>query len=570
MSLLEWVRVAEDAREQQDDERVATGLESLRMAVGELVPLDRVALIAVDSPERARNEIRAACRRLSTRDPWKALAPAVFRDLVEGLISTVFGLGPLEDLIADETVTEIMVNGTDSVYIERDGRLSRASVSFESDEQVRALIDRILGPLGRRVDESSPMASARLPQGHRVNVVLPPLSLNGPLLTIRAFTRRVMTLAELKARGSFDETVEQFLIWAVGSRRSIAVSGGTGSGKTTLLNALSCHISHEERVITIEDAAELKFDEHPHVVRLEARAPNAEGTGEVTIRELVVNALRMRPDRIIVGECRSDEAIDMLQAMNTGHDGSLTTLHANAPREAVERLVTMVRFAVELPPDAIEAQIGNALDLIVQTARRPGGARCISEIAEVSFDHGRRRCVVRTLYRWEVGQEAGFWLDYPQWVDRLAPMGLADRREVKAWMRSLDLRQSAQPRRGRRGIWSHGLRRFGMSVFAAPGPLRPKAVGESPTPGLLGVCATGCRACGRSPRRSCAASRCGAMSCGRGWPWSSGAMPRRPMPCSRWFWALALPCLSPAGWWPHRRYSGRRWRGAPWWRSALR
>lgn len=315
MSLLEWVRVAEDAREQQDDERVATGLESLRMAVGELVPLDRVALIAVDSPERARNEIRAACRRLSTRDPWKALAPAVFRDLVEGLISTVFGLGPLEDLIADETVTEIMVNGTDSVYIERDGRLSRASVSFESDEQVRALIDRILGPLGRRVDESSPMASARLPQGHRVNVVLPPLSLNGPLLTIRAFTRRVMTLAELKARGSFDETVEQFLIWAVGSRRSIAVSGGTGSGKTTLLNALSCHISHEERVITIEDAAELKFDEHPHVVRLEARAPNAEGTGEVTIRELVVNALRMRPDRIIVGECRSDEAIDMLQAM---------------------------------------------------------------------------------------------------------------------------------------------------------------------------------------------------------------------------------------------------------------
>ena len=425
MSLLEWVRVAEDARDQQDDERVATGLESLRMAVGELVPLDRVALIAVDSPERARNEIRAACRRLSTRDPWKALAPAVFRDLVEGLISTVFGLGPLEDLIADETVTEIMVNGTDSVYIERDGRLSRASVSFESDEQVRALIDRILGPLGRRVDESSPMARARLPQGHR------------------AFTRRVMTLAELKARGSFDETVEQFLIWAVGSRRSIAVSGGTGSGKTTLLNALSCHISHEERVITIEDAAELKFDEHPHVVRLEARAPNAEGTGEVTIRELVVNALRMRPDRIIVGECRSDEAIDMLQAMNRGHDGSLTTLHANAPREAVERLVTMVRFAVELPPDAIEAQIGNALDLIVQTARRPGGARCISEIAEVSFDHGRRRCVVRTLYRWEVGQEAGFWLDYPQWVDRLAPMGLADRREVKTWMRSLDLRQSA-------------------------------------------------------------------------------------------------------------------------------
>lgn len=383
MSLLEWVRVAEDAREQQDDERVATGLESLRMAVGELVPLDRVALIAVDSPERARNEIRAACRRLSTRDPWKALAPAVFRDLVEGLISTVFGLGPLEDLIADETVTEIMVNGTDSVYIERDGRLSRASVSFESDEQVRALIDRILGPLGRRVDESSPMASARLPQGHRVNVVLPPLSLNGPLLTIRAFTRRVMTLAELKARGSFDETVEQFLIWAVGSRRSIAVSGGTGSGKTTLLNALSCHISHEERIITIEDAAELKFDEHPHVVRLEARAPNAEGTGEVTIRELVVNALRMRPDRIIVGECRSDEAIDMLQAMNTGHDGSLTTLHAGTEQETVVRLTLLARYGIDLPSELIEEQIAMSLDGIVMSERHADGRRFVASYSGV-------------------------------------------------------------------------------------------------------------------------------------------------------------------------------------------
>lgn len=319
MSLLERVRVVEDARERQDEERVALGLESLRAAVGELVPLDRVALIASDSPERARNEIRAACRRLSTREPWKALAPNVFREMVEGLVSAVFGLGPLDELIADETVTEIMVNGMSSVYVERDGRLSRAGVSFESDEQVRTLIDRILGPLGRRVDESSPMASARLPQGHRVNAVLPPLSLDGPLLTIRAFARRVMTLSELRERGSFDETVERFLVWAIASRRSIAVSGGTGSGKTTLLNALSCHISHEERVITIEDAAELKFDEHPHVVRLEARPPNAEGTGEVTIRELVVNALRMRPDRIIVGECRSEEAIDMLQAMKKGY-----------------------------------------------------------------------------------------------------------------------------------------------------------------------------------------------------------------------------------------------------------
>ena len=428
MSLLEWVRVAEDAREQQDDERVATGLESLRMAVGELVPLDWVALIAVDSPERARNEIRAACRRLSTRDPWKALAPAVFRDLVEGLISTVFGLGPLEDLIADETVTEIMVNGTDSVYIERDGRLSRASVSFESDEQVRALIDRILGPLGRRVDESSPMASARLPQGHRVNAVLPPLSLNGPLLTIRAFTRRVMTLAELKARGSFDETVSHL-----------------GCGVAPFHCGFRWHGQRQD------DAFERPFlpylprgarHHHRGCRRIEVRrAPPRGALGSPGAQRRG----RRRGDHTGVGgERPAHEARSHHRGrMNTGHDGSLTTLHANAPREAVERLVTMVRFAVELPPDAIEAQIGNALDLIVQTARRPGGARCISEIAEVSFDHGRRRCVVRTLYRWEVGQEAGFWLDYPQWVDRLAPMGLADRREVKAWMRSLDLRQSA-------------------------------------------------------------------------------------------------------------------------------
>ena len=192
-----------------------------------------------------------------------------------------------------------------------------------------------------------------------MHAIIPPLAIDGPHLTIRSFTRRVMSLAELRERNSFDATVEQFLVWAVKARKSIAVSGGTGSGKTTLLNALSGHISPDERVITIEDAAELKFDEHPHVVRLEARGRNAEGVGEVTIRELVVNALRMRPDRIIVGECRSDEAIDMLQAMNTGHDGSLTTLHANSPREAVDRLVTMVRYAVDLPLDAIEAQIGN-------------------------------------------------------------------------------------------------------------------------------------------------------------------------------------------------------------------
>lgn len=443
MAFLERVQTMDEGRRTADGGRCDLGVEALRSAVGELVPFDRVAAIVPESPERARNEIRAACRRVAVQEPWRALDPAAFRALAETLVDTVFGLGPLDALIKDESVTEIMVNGTRSVFVERAGRLMRADVAFESDEQVRALIDRILGPLGRRIDESSPLVSARLPQGHRVHAVVLPLAIDGPCLTIRSFARRALSLGELRQLGSFDATVERFLIWAVRARKSMAVAGGTGSGKTTLLNALSRHISHDERVITIEDAAELKFDGHPHVVRLEARAANAEGTGEVTIRELVVNALRMRPDRIIVGECRSEEAIDMLQAMNTGHDGSLTTLHANSPREAVDRLVTMVRFGVDLPSDAIEAQIGNAFDLVVQTQRRPDGGRCVSEIASMAFDFERRRCVLATLYRREAACGRGRWLAWPPWIDELAWMGLAEKKEVKAWIRSLDIRLSA-------------------------------------------------------------------------------------------------------------------------------
>lgn len=443
MSLLERVQAIEDERRGEDDGRVRIGIETLRSAVGEIVPLDRVAAMADESPERARNEVRAACRRAAMHDPWRTLDPLVFRGLVNGLIDTIFGFGPLDALIHDEAVTEIMVNGTHSVYVERNGRLELASVKFESDDQVRALIDRILGPLGRRIDESSPLVSARLPQGHRVHAVVPPLAIDGPCLTIRSFTRKPLSLVQLRNLGSFDETVEQFLVWAVSARKSMAVAGGTGSGKTTLLNALSFHISFGERIITIEDAAELKFDEHPHVVRLEARAANAEGTGEVTIRELVANALRMRPDRIIVGECRSEEAIDMLQAMNTGHDGSLTTLHANSPREAVDRLVTMVRYGVELPVDSIEAQIGNAFDLVIQTSRRPDGTRCVAEIASMAFDVERRRCALTTLYRREMGQQTGRWFSYPAWIDDLPAAAVADKKEVKQWIRSLDIRLSA-------------------------------------------------------------------------------------------------------------------------------
>ena len=443
MTLLDRVRAAGNETPAASRATRDEMLEWLKERVREQLPADDIASLAKGNPERARNEIRAVCRAAFEGSGRFDTGLAEQEALADTLIDSMLGFGPLEPFLADESITEIMVNGSRSLFYERDGVLNQSEFCFASDDEVRMLIDRIIGPLGRRIDESSPMVNARLAQGHRVNAIVPPLALDGPMLTIRTFSSRVITLQDMVEGGSIEECVRRLLVWAVRARKSIAVSGGTGSGKTTLLNALSCHVPPDERIVTIEDSAELRFLEHPHVVRLEARPRNAEGVGEVTIRDLVANALRMRPDRIIVGECRSDEAIDMLQAMNTGHDGSLTTLHANAPREAVERLVTMVRFAVELPPDAIEAQIGNALDLIVQTARRPGGARCISEIAEVSFDHGRRRCVVRTLYRWEVGQEAGFWLDYPQWVDRLAPMGLADRREVKAWMRSLDLRQSA-------------------------------------------------------------------------------------------------------------------------------
>lgn len=443
MTFLERVEAAEGGRRLQDARREEAGLEALRQAVAELVPLDRLAVIVGESPERARNELRSACRRLRTRAPWSSQDDEAFRALVDNLIDTVFGFGPLEGLIADESITEIMVNGSRSVFIERGGCLQTVPVVFESDEQVRALIDRILGPLGRRIDESSPLASARLPQGHRVHAVIPPLAIDGPHLTIRSFRRRILTLDELRQRGSFDETVQQFLIWAVRARKSLAVAGGTGSGKTTLLNALSCYISDGERIITIEDAAELKFDEHPHVVRLEARGRNAEGEGEVTIRELVVNALRMRPDRIIVGECRSDEAIDMLQAMNTGHDGSLTTLHANSPHEAVDRLITMVRFAVDLPLDAIEAQIGNAFDLIVQTTRLPGGTRCVAEIASMTFDADARRCVLETHYRRRVGDAQGRWESVPQWLGALPECGVADEEEVQQWVRQLSLPSAA-------------------------------------------------------------------------------------------------------------------------------
>jgi pilus assembly protein CpaF len=304
--------------------------------------------------------------------------------LRERVVLLATGLGPLEPLLADPTVDEVMVNGPDSIYVERGGRLERAGVEFAGEAELLHAIERVLAPLGRRVDEAAPLCDARLADGSRVNVVIPPLSLSGPCLTIRRFRREGFSLRELVARGTLPPPVAELLAVCVAARASILVSGGTGSGKTTTLNALSGAIPGEERIVTIEDAAELRLRQR-HVVRLEARPANLEGRGEVTIRRLVRNALRMRPDRIVVGEVRGAEALDMLQALNTGHDGSLTTVHANSPEDALRRVETLALMAgVGLPHTAVREQVAGAIDLVVHQARLPDGSRAVESVTQVT------------------------------------------------------------------------------------------------------------------------------------------------------------------------------------------
>lgn len=417
--------------------------ENLQRQVRTYVSIDDMAQMVLENPSRARSELKCACRQVFQSDAWRCVGDARRRRLVEQLMNSVFGFGPLEGMLADDTITEIMVNGPRCIFYERDGLLARSSQSFTSEEQLRALVDRILGPIGRRVDESSPLVNARLPEGHRVNVVIPPLAIDGVVMTIRKFPKKVMSLEEMMDKGSLDGRMKRLLEWAVRSRKSIAVSGGTGSGKTTLLNALSCRIPLNERIVTIEDSAELRFLEHPHVVRMEARPRNAEGMGEVTIRDLVINALRMRPDRIVVGECRGGEALDMLQAMLTGHDGSLTTLHANSPEECVSRLTTMVRYAVDLPVDVIEANIASAFDVVVQMSRGLDGHRYISEVAEFCFRKSDRSCQVSTVFRRASFLDEGMWFGEPSWIDGLASIGVAGESEVDSWRSSLDIQSGA-------------------------------------------------------------------------------------------------------------------------------
>jgi len=352
--------------------------------------------------DELRKKTEAAVRQIvAAMDGSGELDVLLDRDeLVSDVLNEALGLGPLEIYLADESVSEIMVNAPTEVYVERSGRLERVQKTFSSPRAVLGVIERIVAPLGRHVDESSPLVDARLPDGSRVNAIIPPLALKGPALTIRKFKRDVLTAADLIALGALTPAMAEFLDTCVKARRNIVISGGTGSGKTTLLNVLAGYIPEGERIVTIEDAAELQLPQE-HCVRLESRPANIEGKGSVTIRDLVRNALRMRPDRIVVGECRGGEALDMLQAMNTGHDGSLTTLHANSPRDALARLETMVLMSgMDLPLRAIREQVASAVNLILQQQRFPDGTRRISAISEICGMEGDA-IAVQDVFRFE-------------------------------------------------------------------------------------------------------------------------------------------------------------------------
>ncbi|MDQ3327133.1 MAG: CpaF family protein [Chloroflexota bacterium] len=371
-------------------------------------------------PDQVRTRVEEIFGQIVTRE--SIVLTRTEKELLLGaILAELLGFGPLEQLLADDSVSEIMVNGPHHVFVERKGRLERVRIGFEDNDHVKRVIDRIISPLGRRIDESSPMVDARLPDGSRVNAVIPPLALNGPTVTIRKFSRDPLRAENLVGFGSITDQMVTYMRAAVMARLNILVSGGTGSGKTTMLNVLSSFIPEDERIVTIENAAELQLQQE-HVVTMETRPPNVEGRGEVSIRDLVINSLRMRPDRIIIGECRGGEAFDMLQAMNTGHDGSLTTLHANTPRDAVSRLETMVLMAgMDLPARAIHEQIASAVHVIVQQERLRDGSRKVTRISEVlgADEHG---ISLNELFRYE---QTGF--DDGKLIGHFTPTGTTSR-----------------------------------------------------------------------------------------------------------------------------------------------
>ncbi len=414
-------------------------LQSVKRAYHRRV-LDRLHLEQLDRmpPETARQEVVSLIRSMLSEESVP-LSLSERDELVQGILDEIFGFGPLETFLKDADISDILVNRADQIYVEVKGKLHKSDVTFQDDAHLLRIIDRIVSRVGRRIDESSPMVDARLPDGSRVNAIIPPLALDGPCLSIRRFGSSPLTAEKLIAHQALTPAMLEFLRCCVVARLNVLISGGTGAGKTTLLNVLSGYIPENERVVTIEDAAELQLKQE-HVVRLETRPPNVEGKGAVRQRQLVANSLRMRPDRIVMGECRGEEAIDMLQAMNTGHDGSLTTIHANTPRDALGRLETMVSMAnLNLPERAIRQQIASALNLVVQLSRLSDGTRKLLSIAEITGMEGDVVCM-QELFRFErdglteTGMVRGRFRGAgirPQCADRLAAVG---QKFNPAWM----------------------------------------------------------------------------------------------------------------------------------------
>jgi pilus assembly protein CpaF len=417
-----------------------TSWEASKRKVRDLVLADLAPRMHGLEGDAITSEVKALLDKFLTREDVK-ISPAERRRFVDEVIQDTLGFGPLEPLLADESVTEIMCNAHDEIWVERGGRVERTPHAFADESAYRHVIERIVGGVGRRVDEGSPMVDARLPDGSRVNAIIPPLAVHGSVLTIRKFATDPYEVKDLIAFGSITMDVAVVLEACVRGKLNVLVSGGTGTGKTTTLNVLSSFIPENERIITIEDSAELQLQK-PHVVTLESRPSNAEGAGEVKIRDLVKNALRMRPDRIVVGECRGAEALDMLQAMNTGHEGSMTTVHANSPRDALSRLETMVLMAgFDLPVRAIREQVNAAVDVIVQLERFPDGRRMVTAITEVQGMEGDTILLQDIFkYRPAVGGATGDLVPTglrPRIAEKVAERGVAIPPEVFRVSRSM-------------------------------------------------------------------------------------------------------------------------------------
>lgn len=432
-SLLQVIEQSKKGREEKipHEGLVFDCVRSLEQELYKELNPEKLAELILDNPQAAQRKIEHILTQVMRQRRFSVIDDRRMLQAKRALLAKLLGLGPLDSLLHDESVTEIMVNGAHSIFYERGGKLFKSNEHFESDDDVRRVIDQIITPLGRRLDESNPVVNARLKEGHRVHAIIPPLSLSGPTLTIRKFQKEVYSLEDLVERGSLPLCAVSFLRSLVRARKNIAVSGGTGSGKTTFLNTLSQEISPQERIITIEDSAELRFSQHPHVVSLESRPANLDGNGAITLRDLVINSLRMRPDRIVVGEVRGQEALEMLQAMNTGHDGSMTTLHANSSHEVAQRLITMVGYGAQFSQSQVLSQICSALDVIIHLERSFDGKRYVKEIALVNGATDGQ-LILKNVYQSSISEEMMFVPE--DFAKALMAHGGVTPEEMSLWM----------------------------------------------------------------------------------------------------------------------------------------